>query len=555
MRIRVFRSMLFAVIMAITLSGTLGVMAFYGFMDSYVHESIRQESEYVAAALNAVDDRVGYLESVRNNELRISLFDAAGTPLYDSEFPIDEVMNAYDDTCFRSAQSLRIGDAKVVSAETGERVSCYTVRLNDGSIVRLQVGRDEISAMLMSVIWLFVGIFAIVAALALMLTRRMSKKVFAPINDINLDEPMKNEGYDELSPLLSRMEKQRKRINRQMTELTKQQSALSAVTANMREGLVVLDKNNNILSINASALKIFRMQEEKCVGKHILTLNRSENLRDMLINAGQGIEVEEMIHFGGRSYRITANQVDGETGEQAGMVLLVLDVTERHNAEKLRREFTANVSHELKTPLTSIAGYAEIMANGIVRQEDMQSFAGRIHEESTRLIELVHDILKLSKLDEKSGELEWEDVLLGNIAADAVNRLTHIAEDKSIALALEGEAPAIKGVRPVLHEMVYNLIENAIKYTPEKGRVKVTISHTDKLAIVRVKDTGVGIPQQYHDKVFERFYRVDQSHNKQTGGTGLGLSIVKHGAILHGASLTLESQEGKGTKVTLEFRL
>jgi len=386
-------------------------------------------------------------------------------------------------------------------------------------------------------------------ALSMLLASRLSRRLVTPILDLDLEHPEQCRTYDELAPLLTRIRRQNETIQRQMDELRRQQEEFNELTEHMSEGIVVLDKNGRILSCNSAALRLLGA-EDHAAGASALELDRSESFRRAVECSLQGSRDQGRIDRGGRCVQIMADPVE-RGGEITGGVLVLLDVTAQENSEKLRREFTANVSHELKTPLTSISGMAEIMKSGIVRPEDMAEFAGDIHRESRRLITLIEDIIHLSRLDE-GGELpRRQPVGLLELAGQVAERLKHQAERNGVSVALTGENFEIEGIPAVLEEMIYNLCDNAVKYNRPGGSVTVTVDPGSRS--VSVADTGIGIPEEDRQRVFERFYRVDKSRSRQIGGTGLGLSIVKHGAALHDIRVELTSVPDEGTTVRLFF--
>ncbi len=373
-----------------------------------------------------------------------------------------------------------------------------------------------------------------------------------PLNNLDLENPMASEAYEELSPLLRRIDDQNHRIERQISEIKEQKEEFLQIAENMSEGLAVLDANGFILTVNESAKKLLGTGDFPLAGRHVLALSRSEQLREAAEAALKGKAFERDIESGQKMLRIFLNPVF-EGNKVSGAILLILDITEKYKAEKTRREFSANVSHELKTPLTSISGYAELMKNGMVKSEDIERFSGRIYEESTRLLSLIEDIIRLSKLDEGDIRSEKRKIGLLESAENVSKRLFDQAQKHNIKISVEGEEAFILAVPQLLEELIYNLLENAIKYNKEDGEVTITISKNEDRATLLVADTGIGIPSEQRERVFERFYRVDKSHSKETGGTGLGLSIVKHIAAYHSATIDLQSKEGEGTIVTISF--
>ncbi len=555
MKKKIFRSVFFTAVLATLLASGLILAVLYGVFDQQIRLELREEARYMARALEQAQDDEAYLDQVDASTKRITWIGADGGVLFDNAADVQGMENHLDRPEIQAALEGGAGESQRQSETLGQVTSYYAIRLADGSVLRLASNQSSILGLLGNMVGPLVIILFVIALLSAILAERMAKQITIPINQMDLEEPLNNNTYDELAPLLLRMEGQTHRIREQMADLTKQQRAFAAVTENMSEGLVVLDAQATILSINESACKAFAMQKNYCIGRHILALNRSAVLQETVEKAQQGEKAQAVFQWKGKYYQLFANPVVGEEGEEKGIVLLALDVTERQTAEIMRKEFTANVSHELKTPLTSISGYAEIMKNGLAKPEDMQAFAGRISDETARLITLVNDILKLSRLDEQAFPQDREEVDLLRLSQDICERLQTVAEEKGVLLTAEGEHLSIPGVRQVLDEMLYNLCDNGIKYNREGGRVDVRIARHGDMAAVTVTDTGIGIPYEHQQKVFERFYRVDKSHSKATGGTGLGLSIVKHGAALHQAQIRLESTQGKGTAIQLLFPL
>ncbi|MEG1893614.1 MAG: ATP-binding protein [Clostridia bacterium] len=395
---------------------------------------------------------------------------------------------------------------------------------------------------------------AAMAVVLLIVARAIAKRIIAPINAVDLDTPMDNDTYDELSPLLLRIERQKQEIRARMAVLAEKQQEWGAVTKNMREGMVLLDGNADVLTINDRAAEIFRVDAALCVGMSILMLNRGSELQSVVEGVRQSGGAESLLDLRGRTYQLLANAVGKKNG-MGGMVILMLDITDRQQAEQSRREFSANVSHELKTPLTSISGFAEIMMNGLVRPEDMQGFAGRIYQEANRLMLLVDDILRLSRLDEGDGlTMVWESVELDSLARHVCARLANEAQKHGVILLTQGDPALIEGIPHVLDELLFNLCDNAIKYNVPGGSVTISTICKQETVTLTVTDTGIGISAEHIPHVFERFYRADKSHSKETGGTGLGLSIAKHAAQVHGANISISSEVGVGTSVRVEFR-
>ena len=451
----------------------------------------------------------------------------------------------------QEALSSDTGTAQRYSSTLSEQTIYVTQRLEDGTVIRLASAQKTVGLLLVSMVQPILIILLLSLLLSAALASRLSKGLIRPILSLDLEHPEDCETYDELTPLLSRLKRQNDTIQRQMDLLKQRQTEFAALTDNMSEGFLLLDLQGHVLSHNSGALRLLGA-EEPAGEVNVLVLNREEPFRHAVDEALAGRRCQQLLHLNGRYCQLLANPVLAD-GKPAGAVLVLLDVTEQEQREELRREFTANVSHELKTPLTSISGIAEIMCSGMVKAEDIQSFAGDIYQEAQRLIALVEDIIRLSRLDEGAETLEREDVNLLTLAQDVARRLDPAAQKAGVTLKVMGRSAEVYGIPSVLGEMVYNLCDNAIKYNRPGGTVNVTVAPDDRGTELTVEDTGIGIPVEDQSRVFERFYRVDKSHSKEIGGTGLGLSIVKHGASLHGAQLHMDSQVGRGTCIQLRF--
>ncbi len=502
---------------------------------------LRQEAVYAAKGIEMSGER--YLETL-NNEHRITWIDGEGTVLYDSEFS-DSVGSRNDQPEVTAALGTGEGQSVRRSESSGQPTMYYAVLCEDGTVLRLSRPLGAVRYALMTVspvLWVAVLVLLISGALAF----RGSKQILAPVNAIDLDHPDKSKTYPELAPLVGRIEEQNLTIREREDELLTRQREFTTLTDSMSEGFLLLDKNGVILSANSEALKLFKDARE---GEAFPETSASDAVRDAL----NGSRTETRLDTeNARSIRIIASPIL-QKGRLSGAVILMVDITEQEQREQLRREFSANVSHELKTPLTSISGFAELLMRGMVSPDMTAEFASDIYKESQRMIALVDDIIKLSKLDEEGVSYEWETVELGDLAADVLDTLRSAADKRNVTMTLSGSGQ-VRGVWRILNEMVYNLCDNAIKYNKDGGSVEVTIADEGPDVTLTVRDTGIGIPDAHRDRVFERFYRVDKSHSREIGGTGLGLSIVKHGALLHHASVSLESEVGVGTAVTLRFR-
>ena len=550
---RIFRGIVLTAIAAVLITSALTGATLYAYNVQRITGEMRTEAGYLLHALSLTEDEAAFFQGFSSDN-RVTLIDPDGTVLYDSGAKAETLTSHADRPEFRQALESGSGSSDRYSSTLAETTHYYAVRTDGGNVLRIASTQSSIIGVFLRILPLLVIIFAAVALLSLGIARFVAKRIVAPVNELNLDEPLENDVYDELSPLLVRMERQREEIERQMRALSDKQSELNAITENMREGLVLLNPQGVILSMNGSAARIFEVDAGKHIGEDVLSVSRNPAVREAIHDARTGSNGETILENGGRYYQLLASPVAGKDGCM-GIVLLLLDTTEKYTAEISRREFSANVSHELKTPLTSISGFAEIIRDGLARPEDVKDFAARICNEANRLIALIADIMELSRLDERKEIGDRERVGLRAVAEDVLSRLETPARDKDIRLSLAGPECEVSGYSLLLGEMVYNLVDNAIKYTGSGGHVEVRTAVKGDRGVLSVTDDGIGIPKEHQSRVFERFYRVDKSHSKATGGTGLGLSIVKHGAAIHGAGIELESAPDKGTCVRLIFRL
>ena len=551
MRKKIFKNMCLLALVTILLSSLLVTIVYYANSDARMKSEVREETRFVRGAVELSGQ--DYLATVENTANRITLIDTDGTVLYDNQADPATMENHSDREEFQEASTAGAGEATRISDTIAEQTFYYAVKLQNGQVLRVAATTDSVFAAVLAVLPWILGVEVLVAVCTVLFSNFLTKKIVAPINRLDLDHPADNEIYDELSPLLGKISRQNEVIAQQMKSLREKQEEFTSITENMSEGFLVLDNNTDILSYNTSALRLLGA-EAVPAESHVsaLALNRSAGFRSAVDGALAGKRSEQLVRQGGRCCQVMANPVLRD-GEVEGAVVVILDITEREERENLRREFTANVSHELKTPLTSISGFAEIIKNGIVKPEDIPRFAGNIYEESQRLVTLVDDILNLSRLDEADVQLEREDFDLSSLARDVAGRLKASAKKNGVVITVIGDKAEINGVKSIVDEMVFNLVDNAVKYNKQNGRVTVTVDSSSDGTAVTVTDTGIGIPQADVDRVFERFYRVDKSHSKEIGGTGLGLSIVKHGAAFHNAKVSLQSTEGEGTTVRLVF--
>ena len=549
MTAKLFRTSMAVAVSVMVLSIALFMGMLYQYFSDQMMTELESETWLVSRGVEL--DGMDYLNGLHTTS-RVTWVAADGTVLYDNEADASTMENHTDREEIREALTSETGTAQRFSSTLSEQTLYVTQRLSDGTVIRLASAQKTVGLLLISMIQPILIILVLSLLLSAVLASRLSKGLIKPILSLDLEHPEDCETYDELTPLLSRLKRQNDTIQQQMNLLKQRQTEFAALTDNMSEGFLLLDRQGHVLSHNSGALRLLGVEEPE--GEvNVLVLNREEPFRQAVDEALSGKRSQQMLHLNGRYCKLLANPVLAD-GKPAGAVLVLLDVTEQEQRDELRREFTANVSHELKTPLTSISGIAEIMQSGMVKPEDIQSFAGDIYQEAQRLIALVEDIIRLSRLDEGAESLEREPVNLLSVAQDVARRLDSAAQKAGVTLKVMGLSVEVRGIPSVLDEMVYNLCDNAIKYNHPGGTVNVTVAPADDgSAEVTVEDTGIGIPVEDQSRVFERFYRVDKSHSKEIGGTGLGLSIVKHGASLHGAQIHMDSQVGRGTSVQLLF--
>lgn len=549
---KIFQSIIAVVISVLLLSLALITGVLYNHFETTMLDQLRTTAQFAEQGVE--QEGMAYFDSLHAQNCRVTWIAADGTVKYDNRSNPKTMENHADRQEVREAMENDSGTSVRRSSTLSEHTMYYAKRLSDGTVLRLSMSQRSVLFLMGGMLSPLVFIFLAACLLAGVLSYRVSKKIVKPLSEIDLKHPEQVETYDELSPFLQRIAAQNREIDARMAEIRKQQQEFSMITENMSEGLFVVDRNYQILSYNKSAMQIFGMDPGQ-EHENLLAVNRSEGFRNAVDSALKGRHTQENLELNGRVYQIIANAVcqPDFAEDMVGAVILVLDVTEKEAQEQYRREFTANVSHELKTPLTSISGIAEIIRNGIVKPEDIPHFAGKIYDESQRLITLIGDIIKLSRLDENQVPMERETVDMLEMARNVVQQLSSVARKSGVTLVANGTHGQVQGVRQVLGEMVYNLCENAVKYNRAGGRVWVDVQQVADHVVLRVKDTGIGIPAAEQGRIFERFYRVDKSHSKAVGGTGLGLSIVKHGAALHHATISVSSEPEQGTEITLTF--
>ena len=509
---------------------------------------LRAEAAAIAQGLGAVGS--DYFDSFAPDD-RVTWIAANGTVLYDSAAPA-QLLESHAGR-EEIDQALQTGEAQTsrYSKTLLQRTFYYAKLLESGTVLRVSCTQNSLPAMILMLLTPFLWVATLVLILCGVLSYRLARQITKPLNAINPDNPAPLPSYPELTPLFDKLREQNRTIGKQMNELQLRQREFTAITENMREGFLLVDCKMHVLSSNHSALEVLGGRELK-PGCLLYDAECSQEIFDAVDTALSGSHAELLLTIDETSWQVLANPVVA-SGQVAGAVVLFMDVTEREQRERLRREFSANVSHELKTPLTSISGFAELMKEGLVPPEKIPEFSGDIYKESLRLIGLVNDIIQLSRLDENSTQFQRAPVDLYDLCAQSIERLSPVAARQSVTLALTGEHAEIMGVEQLLKEMIYNLLDNAIKYNVPGGSVTASVRKSAGRTILSVADTGIGIPYAHQPRVFERFYRVDKSHSKEVGGTGLGLSIVRHAAQYHGARLELKSQPGKGTTITVTF--
>lgn len=546
---RIFRSSMLVTLFVLLSSIVLIMGILYDYFESQLINELKREAAYISAAIE--NDGLDYINNMDDKNERITLISPDGTVIADTVADADVLENHIDREEVKEAIQNGSGTSSRYSDTLTEKIVYYAVKMKNGEILRISTRHYTVVMILLGLAQPIVIVVLISVLLSLWLCHRVSVKLIEPINTLDLEHPENNATYDELTPLLKKIAHQRKTIKEQLKNATHMQEEFRLITENMNEGFLVIDKEMRILTHNTAAMKLLNMSEAE--SENVLSVNRSKAFRKMLERVLSGVRNESETESDGKYYRFIANPVLDENNI-IGAVIVILDVTESVNREKLRREFTSNVSHELKTPLTSISGFAEIMKNGDTPDEMVIDFSNSIYDEAQRLISLVSDIMKISELDEKAVVYEKETVDLYSLSLEVAERLRAEADKKNIKINVIGDAAEVIGVRKILDEMIYNLCDNAIKYNKENGIVDIMVNLAYSKVKLIVCDTGIGIPKAQQNRVFERFYRVDKARSRAIGGTGLGLAIVKHGAMYHNAEIELESKENVGTSVSVIFK-
>lgn len=549
MKKNIFRSICFATVSVFLASLVLIMGVLYDYFSKGQKSQLKTQTSLVTQAVEK--EGIHYFDGMMPQGIRITWIAQDGHILYDSDSSADRMENHLDREEVKEALSSGYGESERYSTTLLERQLYAAQRLSDESVIRISDTHLTIISLTLAMLQpiLIVGMVAIV--LAFILASSLSKKIVKPLNELNLDEPHGNRGYEELKPLFDRVDSQQRQLQIQEAELRQKQEEFITATDSMKEGLVLLNEHGIILSINRAASRLLSISTF-CIGKDILLLHNSLSLQELLRMAKGGSHAGTEMELDGAMHQINASPVVSD-GVVTGIALLIFDISEKEKAEKMRQEFTANVSHELKTPLHSISGYAELMKDGVVKQEDLGRFSEQIYFEAQRMITLVDDIIRLSRLDEGIDGMKWEETDLYILAKETVRALQPLADEAKVTLTIQGSLARMRGFPQLLDGILYNLCDNAIKYNRKNGSVSVEVKDIGEEVILSVSDTGIGIPKEHIERIFERFYRVDKSHSKEVGGTGLGLSIVKHSVKLHNAQIEIQSVVDGGTTVTVRF--
>lgn len=546
---RIFKAVCAAALSVFVVTMLLIMGVLYNYFSSVQQKQLLAQT---ALAVQGVEQQgMAYFDGLDVENLRITWIAGNGDVLYDSVSDSDTMENHLQREEIRQALSDGVGQSARYSSTLMKQYLYCAQRLSDGTVLRLSVSHNTILVLLLGMLQPILIVIAVALVLSFLLASRLSKRIVEPMNRLNLDEPLENEGYDELSPLLRRIYSQQQSLKNQQATLAQKQNELDAIVSHLEEGMLLLDRDCRVITANQAALRLMDVRNRNVAGLSLLSLNRNMELQEAVNQALAGVNVTKKTTIHGRTIQVHAAAV-GKEQELSGVAVVLFDITQAEQAEQRRREFTANVSHELKTPLQSISGYSELIQCGMAKPEDIQPFAKRIYDETQRLIRLVEDIINLSQLDE-GGSYETRRLDLYDTAQEVVRDLQAVAANKQVQLTLEGASAEITGIPELARGIVYNLCDNAIKYNRPGGSVSVTVSGENEGVLLTVKDTGIGIPEEEQDRIFERFYRVDKSRSKEVGGTGLGLSIVKHAALVMGAQIQLESRLGQGTTIQVSF--
>ncbi len=548
---RIFRSICLVALTVFLASVILIMGVLYEYFSSVGQEQLRMQTNL--AAQGVTHEGIAYFQDLKVTNYRITWIDRDGNVLYDSMSDTAQMENHLEREEVRQAIGEGYGESRRYSATLLERSFYSAQRLADGTILRLSISQMSVLTLLVGMAQSICIIFAIALILSIVLAVRISKRIVKPLNQIDLDDPLTNDGYDELSPLLRRIDSQQRQLRCQKEELIQKENELNTIIGSMNEGMILLNQKGRIITVNAAARKLLGL-DVTCIGEDLTLLCENSALKEILSEALQGRQAERILPLQEGHYQVDAGAIISQN-KVRGAALFLFNVTEKEKTEQIRREFTANVSHELKTPLHSISGYAELLKNDMVREKDRVPFAEKIYDEAQRMIRLVEDIISLSHLDEGAQEEKRENIDLYGLAESVIQALEPQAEAAGVILELCGIPVILNGIPQLLYSMVYNLCDNAIKYNRENGKVTVSVGREGNTVRLAVTDTGIGIAPEHQERIFERFYRVDKSHSKAAGGTGLGLSIVKHAARIHHAKIEVNSTAGVGTMILVTWQV
>lgn len=536
-----------SLITVLGLAFVVGIL--YHYFQGQLMDELKKEAVYISRGVESAG--TDYLQQLNDEDSRITYVDESGKVIYDNEANVESMDNHGHRKEIREAEINGEGADERMSSTLSEKTMYYAVRLENGNVLRVSSNQASVWMLLLQLLPPFAAVLILMLLLSGVFASRLSGKVVEPLNGLDLEHPEENDAYDEVQPLLSKISRQSRQIRLQLEAARRQQKEFSIITENMQEGLLVIDRYTMVLSVNSSVGRLLKVKEIK-TGESVYLLNRSEEFRDVVGQVLEGKHEDKVLRLDGSEIQVIANPVTRENKIE-GAVILLVDVTEKVEREQLRREFSANVSHELKTPLTSISGFAEIMQDGFVKDEDVKVFAGRIYKEAQRLIRLVGDVIRISRLDEGGLPYQWEKLDLYSLTHDIFSTLHEAAEKQEVYMYMEGGSTVLDTVPTIMEEVLYNVCDNAVKYNRRGGEVFVRLKDGEDAVRVNVRDTGIGIPKEDQERIFERFYRVDKSHSKEIGGTGLGLSIVKHGVKTLNGRLWLNSEPGQGTEIIMEF--
>lgn len=546
---RIFKAICTAAlgVFVVTMLLIMGVL--YEYFSTVQQSQLR--SQTILASQGVEKQGISYFDGLNTEHFRITWIAANGDVLYDSVSNSDSMDNHVQREEIREALNTGFGESSRYSSTLMKRYLYSAQRLPDGTVLRLSITHNTIFVLLIGMLQPILIVIAVAAVLSFILANGLSKRIVEPLNQINLDEPLNNEGYDELAPLLRRIHSQQQQLSIQKNSLAQKQNEFDTIVSQLEEGMILLDKTGKIITANQAAMRLLDTKNKPLHGIDLLSASRNMELQEAVQEAMNGGNAARKTTLHGKTIQIQAAAIGGQ-GNISGVAIVLFDITQAEQAEQRRREFTANVSHELKTPLQSISGYSELLKCGMAKPEDVQPFAGRIYSEAQRLIALVEDIINLSHLDAGTG-YEWREVDLYEAAQKVMDSRAALAGENGILMTLEGTPAVITGIPELVNDIVSNLCDNAIKYNRPSGRVYIMVTEKANAVALTVKDTGIGIPEEDLDRIFERFYRVDKSRSKEVGGTGLGLSIVKHAAMLMNAKIGVDSKVGEGTAITITF--